>query len=79
MRWTVESKPAKEARKSKWHLTFAVIPHRIKYDDGGKNTWAWLEMVGRRYEYSDGYECGRSGNAIFCSKEDAMLKTMAGE
>lgn len=76
MRWTVESKESKKNRKSQWHICFAILPHRIKYNDGGRNTYAWLEDVGRRYEYRD-HDDNFAGWPIFCSKEDAMMKRIA--
>jgi len=76
MKWTIKSRESKEAKLSKWHLKFLLLPRRISYNDSGENTWVWLEQVGCKYKFEDGYEGKRSATASFCSKEEALLRTI---
>ena len=82
MQWNTMSKEEKKRRKQEWHLIFALWPRKITRNRNGQNTWAWLQTIGRKYEYYSGWteggpvDCHRTH---YCSKEDALYYQLGGE
>ena len=78
MRWQTVSPEEKHRNKLKWHLFFALWPRKIKSDVNGKDTWAWLEYIGRKYKHHPGSCVGHGSwyESEYKSKEDVLVEIL---